>query len=159
MNTLHNLQNLSGFDSGTIILYQTEDGRTHLDVQLRDATVWLSQSQMASLFQTERSVITKHIGNIFKTEELTRSAVCAKFAHTADDGKTYQINFYNLDMILSVGYRINAKRGTQFRIWASTVLKDYLIKGYALNQRRLAENGAAELRGVLDLLAATLEQH
>jgi len=159
MDTLHNQQNLSGSDSGTIVLYQTEDGRTHLDVQLRDETVWLSQSQMSSLFQTDRSVITKHISNIFKTEELTRSAVCAKFAHTADDGKTYQINFYNLDMILSVGYRVNSKRGTQFRIWASTVLKGYLIKGYALNQRRLAENGVADLRGVLDLLATTLKQH
>jgi len=146
-------------DLGTVILYQAEDGRTHLDVQLRDETVWLTQAQMAMLFQTERSVVTKHIGNIFKTGELERSAVCAKFAQTAADGKIYQTNFYNLDVIIAVGYRVNTKRGTQFRIWATSVLKDYLVRGYALNQQRLAEAGVAELRGVLDVLAVTLEQH
>jgi len=144
---------------GAIVIYQSQDGRTHLDVQLRDETVWLTQAQMAMLFQTERSVVTKHIGNIFKTGELERSAVCAKFAQTAADGKIYQTNFYNLDVIIAVGYRVNTKRGTQFRIWATSVLKDYLVRGYALNQRRLAEKGMAELRGVLDLLAGTLEQY
>ncbi len=144
---------------GTIAIYQSQDGRTHLEVQLRDETVWLTQAQMGVLFQTERSVVTKHVGNIFKTGELDRSAVCAKFAQTAADGKIYQTNFYNLDVIIAVGYRVNSKRGTQFRIWATSVLKDYLVRGYALNQRRLAEQGVAELRGVLDLLAGTLEQH
>ena len=144
---------------GAIVLYQTDDGRTTLDVQLREETVWLTQAQMAYLFQTERSVVTKHINNVFKSGELDKAAVCAKFAQTAADGKTYQTNFYNLDAIISVGYRVNSKRGTQFRIWASSVLKEYLVKGYALNQRRLAERGVAELRGVLDLLAATLDQN
>ena len=144
---------------GNIVLFQAEDGRTTLDVQLKDETVWLSQAQMAALFQTERSVVTKHINNIFKSEELVREAVCAKFAHTAADHKTYQTNFYNLDVIIAVGYRINAKRGTQFRIWATSVLKEYLVRGAALNQRRLAEKGIEEVRGVLALLADTLEQH
>ncbi|WP_448873896.1 RhuM family protein [Desulfobulbus propionicus] len=130
-----------------------------MDVRLHEETVWLTQAQMAFLFQTERSVVTKHINNVFKSGELSRAAVCAKFAQTAADGKTYQTNFYNLDVIIAVGYRVNSKRGTQFRIWASSVLKEYLVKGYALSQRRLAEQGVAELRGVLDLLATTLEQH
>ncbi|MGD9950842.1 MAG: RhuM family protein, partial [Desulfobulbus sp.] len=146
-------------DHGAIVLYQTDDGKTRLDVRLREETVWLTQAQMAFLFQTERSVVTKHINNIFKSGELTRTAVCAKFAQTAADGKTYQTNFYNLDVIIAVGYRVNSKRGSQFRIWASSVLKEYLIKGYALNQRRLAEQGVAELQGVLDLLSTTLKQH
>ncbi|MDD2468062.1 MAG: virulence protein RhuM/Fic/DOC family protein [Desulfobulbus sp.] len=152
-------QQTSPSDHSAIVLYQADDGQIRLDVQLRNETVWLTQAQMAFLFQTERSVVTKHINNVFKSEELTRTAVCAKFAQTAADGKTYQTNFYNLDVIIAVGYRVNSKRGTQFRIWASSVLKEYLIKGYALNQRRLAEQGVAELRGVLDLLASTLEQH
>jgi prophage maintenance system killer protein len=144
---------------GTIVLYQAKDGQTTLEVQLRDETVWLTQAQMAFLFQTERSVITKHINNIFRSEELERKAVCAKFAHTAADKKTYQTNFYNLDVIIAVGYRVNTKRGTQFRIWATSVLKEYLVRGYAHNQRRLAEKGVDEVRGVLALLADTLEQH
>ncbi|MBI5590866.1 MAG: virulence protein RhuM/Fic/DOC family protein [Deltaproteobacteria bacterium] len=159
MDTLHNLQNLSGFDNGAIILYQTKDGQTKLDVKLQGETVWLSLTQMAVLFERDKSVISRHLNNVFREGELDREAVIAKNATTASDGKTYQVDYFNLDAIISVGYRVNSKRGTQFRIWASTVLKDYLIKGYALNQRRLAENGVAELRGVLDLLAATLEQH
>ncbi len=146
-------------DLGSIILYQAEEGRTALDVQLKDETVWLSQQQMAALFGTERSVITKHVNNIFKTEELARDAVCAKFAHTAADNKTYQIKYYNLDVIIAVGYRVNAKRGTQFRIWATGILKDYLVRGYAHNQHRLAEKGVEEVRQMLSLLTDALEQH
>jgi hypothetical protein len=108
-----------------IILYQSEGGKTEISVQLRNETVWLTQKLIASLFETERSVITKHINNIFHTQELERDSVCAKFAHTADDGKTYQTHYYNLDVIIAVGYRVNAKRGTQFRIWATGVLKDH----------------------------------
>ena len=100
-------QQISLFDHGAIVLYQTDDGKTRLDVQLREETVWLTQAQMAFLFQTERSVVTKHINNVFKSEELTREAVCAKFAQTAADGKNYQTNFYNLDVIIAVGYRVN----------------------------------------------------
>jgi prophage maintenance system killer protein len=140
-----------------VTIYQDDDGQTTLEVQLKDETVWLNQQQMASLFQTERSVITKHINNIFKSEELDKPAVCAKIAHTAADNKTYQTNFYNLDVIIAVGYRVNAKRGTQFRIWATSILKDHLVKGYTLNQRRLAEKGILEAQQVLSLLTNTLE--
>ncbi|MDA3897234.1 MAG: virulence protein RhuM/Fic/DOC family protein, partial [Desulfobacteraceae bacterium] len=103
--------------------------------------------------------VTKHIKFIFRSEELDKKAVCAKFAHTAGDGKTYQTNYYNLDVIIAVGYRVNAKRGTQFRIWATSILKDHLVSGYSLNQRRLAEKGVEEVRQVLSLLAGTLESH
>ncbi|WP_240193502.1 virulence protein RhuM/Fic/DOC family protein [Desulfobulbus alkaliphilus] len=114
---------------------------------------------MAQLFERDKSVISRHLRNIFREGELSRAAVVAKNATTAADGKTYQVDYFNLDAIISVGYRVNSKRGTQFRIWASSVLKDYLVKGYALNQRRLAEQGVAELRGVLDLLTTTMEHN
>ncbi len=126
---------------GEIIIYQSEDGHPSIDVHLKDETVWLTQKQISSLFETERSVVTKHINNVFRTGELARNAVCAKFAHTAGDGKVYQIIFYNLDMIIAVGYRVNAKRGTQFRIWATSVLKDHLVRGYSLEQRRIFRPG------------------
>lgn len=144
---------------GEIALFRSKDGQTTLEVRLRDETVWLTQKQIASLFETERSVITKHINNIFRSEELNSGSVCAKFAHTASDGKTYQTNYYNLDVIIAVGYRVNARRGTQFRIWATSVLTDHLVRGYTINQRRLAEKGTDELRQVLALLAGTLEGH
>lgn len=120
-----------------ILIYKTEDGKQAVEVKLDKETVWLTQNDLSLLFKTERSVITKHINNIFKTSELHKKSVCAKFAHTASDGKTYQTNFYNLDMIISVGYRVNSKRGTQFRIWATNVLRNYLVEGYALNEKRL----------------------
>lgn len=159
MDTLHNPQDLTGSDSGTVILYQTEDGQTSVEVRLEAETVWLTQQQMVELFHRDKRTISEHIRNIFKEGELIEEAVVRKFRTTASDGKNYLTTSYNLDIIISVGYRVKSQRGTQFRIWASTVLKDYLIKGYALNQRRLAENGVAELRGVLDLLATTLEKH
>ena len=144
---------------GEVILYQTEDGQTGIDVQLKDETVWLTLNQIAELFGRDKSVISRHLRNIFKSEELERSAVVAKNATTAADGKTYQVDYYNLDAILSVGYRVNSKRGTQFRIWATTVLKQHLVQGYTLHQKRLAEKGATEIRQVLDLLSETLESH
>ena len=107
---------------------------------------------MAELFDIERSVITKHIRNIFKQGELEEKSVCANFAHTATDGKTYQITCYNLDVIIAVGYRVNAKRGTQFRIWATRMLKEYLLNGYTINQKRLAETGVQELENALQFI-------
>ncbi|MEN6306499.1 MAG: RhuM family protein [Anaerohalosphaeraceae bacterium] len=104
-----------------IVIYRAEDGKTQIDVNLKNETVWITQKQMALLFGTERSVVTKHINNILKIRELQSKSVCAKFAHTAVDGKLYHTNFYNLDTIISVGYRVNSKRGTQFRIWATTL--------------------------------------
>jgi len=146
-------------DLGAIVIYQTEDGKSALDVRLKDETLWLTQKQIAALFETERSVVTKHIKNAFRTDELDEKSVCANFAHTAPDGKTYQVNHYNLDVIIAVGYRVNAKRGTQFRLWATNVLKEHLVRGYSFNQRRLAEKGMDEARQVLNLLAKTLEFH
>lgn len=144
-------------DRGEIILYQSEGGKTEIAVHLQNETVWLTQKQIAALFEAERSVITKHINNVFRSGELEKESVCAKFAHTGADGKTYQTNYYNLDVIIAVGYRVNAKRGTHFRIWATSVLKDHIVRGYALNQRRLAEKGAQEIRQVLELLSSTFE--
>ena len=144
---------------GKIILYQSEDGDTSVDVHLKDETVWLTLNQMAELLDRDKSVISRHLGNVFQTGELAREAVVAKNATTASDGKTYQVDYYNLDAIISVGYRVNSKRGTQFRIWATTILKDHLLRGYSLNQRRLAEKGVEEVRQVLSLLAGILESH
>jgi len=146
-------------EHGEIIIYETPDGKTSLEVQLEKETVWLTQKQLSELFGSERSVITKHINNIFKSLELEKNSVCAKFAHTASDGKTYHTNFYNLDVIIAVGYRVNAKRGTQFRIWATNVLRQHLIKGYTINERRLAEKGLSEMEQTIALLTKTLEKH
>lgn len=138
-----------------IQLFTTADGEISLDVSLDRETVWLTQAQIAELFERERSVITKHIGNIFQEGELERDAVCAKFAHTAEDGKTYETQHFNLDVIISVGYRVKSSRGVQFRQWASSVLKQHLIQGYTLNQKRLAERGIVFEQAVA-LLSRTL---
>ena len=138
-----------------IIIYQTPDGVTHLDVRLEDETIWLTQAQIAELFGTKRPAITKHLNNIYKLGELEENSVCSILEHTASDGKTYQTKFYNLDAILSVGYRVNSRNATQFRIWANKVLKEYLIKGYAINQR--AKTGQLEdLKRTVKLLANVL---
>jgi hypothetical protein len=117
-----------------IILYQS-DNAVQLEVLLENETVWLTQNQIAELFGTRRQAITKHLKNIFDSGELNESSVSSKMELTAKDGKNYLTNFYNLDAILSVGYRVNSKNATQFRIWANNVLKDYLLKGYAVNRR------------------------
>lgn len=124
---------------GEVLLYEAPDGQVRVDVRLEQETVWLTQEQLSQLFGRERSVITKHVRNVFREGELDPVSVCAKFAHTAADGKTYQVDHYNLDVIISVGYRVKSKHGTQFRIWATQVLRDHLVKGYSVNQRRLAE--------------------
>lgn len=123
------------------LLYQTEDGQTRLEVRLINETVWLSFNQMANLFQRDKSVIFKHIQNIFEEQELSKNAVVANFAITAADGKIYQVEHYNLDVIISVGYRVKSLRGTQFRIWATQRLRDYIVKGFALDDQRLKEGG------------------
>ena len=126
---------------GEIIIYQTDDGLSKIEVNLKNETVWLSIDQMAELFQRDRSVIGKHVRNIFKEGELVKDSVWAKFAYTAADGKVYDVDFYNLDVIISVGYRVKSIRGTQFRIWANSVLKEYIIKGLAMDDDRLKGNG------------------
>lgn len=126
-----------GAQGGEIVLYDAPDGSVQLSVKLERETIWLSQQQISLLFDTERSVIAKHLNKVFRSGELDRDSVCAKYAHTAADGKTYNVEFFNLDAIVSVGYRVNSKRGTQFRIWATRVLNDHLVKGYTVNERRL----------------------
>ncbi len=122
-----------------IVIYQTKDKKIHLEAKIQEETIWLSQSQLAKLFKIDRTVITKHLGNIFKTKELNKNSVCAFFAHTAPDNKTYQTQYYNLDVIISLGYRVNSKRATQFRIWATQILKQHIVEGYTINQKRLLE--------------------
>ena len=121
-------------NKGEIILYQL-DNEVRLEVRLEDETVWLSIEELSQLFGRDISVIGKHIRNVFKEGELLKESVWAKFAYTASDGKTYQVDYYNLDVIISVGYRVKSHRGTQFRQWANKVLKEYLLKGHAVNCR------------------------
>ncbi len=127
-----------------VIIYKTEDGETKIEVRMKNETVWLSQKQMAELFDKDRKTITEHIGNVFKEGELAENSVCRKFQHTAKDGKIYGVNFYNLDVIISVGYRVKSLRGTQFRIWATQKLKEYIVKGFVMDDERLAEGRVAK---------------
>lgn len=128
-------------DKGQIILYQTQDGESKIEVTLANETVWLTADQMAELFQRNKSTISRHIKNVFEEGELQHDSVVAFFATTASDGKKYQVAYYNLDMIISIGYRVKSYRGVQFRIWATQVLKEYLIKGFALNDDLLKNAG------------------
>ncbi len=128
-------------ENNKIILYSTEDGKTEIEVNLEGETVWLSQKQMSELFQKDRKTITEHIQNVFKEGELEEDSVCRKFQHTASDGKKYSVNFYNLDVIISVGYRVSSLRGTQFRIWATQKLREYIVKGFAMDDERLSNGG------------------
>ena len=119
------------------LLYTTPNGKVRVEIFLHNETVWLTQEKMAELFGVDRTVITKHLRNIFITGELQEDSVCAKIAHTATDGKSYQTKFYYLDAIISVGYRVNSTQATHFRIWATQVLKEYIIKGFAMDDERL----------------------
>ncbi len=132
-----------------LIIFESRSGQ--VEVRLQGDTVWLSQEQMTVLFGRERSVITKHIRNVFSESELEQEAVCANFAHTANDGKTYQVVHYNLDVIISVGYRVKSQQGTRFRQWATRVLREHLTQGYTLSQQRF-EHNAAELEAALTLV-------
>jgi prophage maintenance system killer protein len=136
-----------------VILFQAADGQVSLDVRLEADTVWLSQAQMAELFGRERSVITRHVGNVFREGELPEKSN-VHFLHIA--GADRPVGFYNLDVIISVGYRVKSPRGTQFRIWATQVLRQHLIQGYSLHQRRLQERGLGDLQQALALMARTL---
>jgi prophage maintenance system killer protein len=138
---------------GEILLYAAPDGQISLDVRLEADTVWLSQAQMAELFGRERSVITRHVGNVFREGELAEKSN-VHFLHIA--GADRPVGFYNLDVIISVGYRVKSPRGTQFRIWATQVLRQHLIQGYTLHQRRLQERGLGDLQQALALMARTL---
>jgi prophage maintenance system killer protein len=143
-------------DFGEIVLYDVEEGKAALDVRLQNETVWLTQAQMVELFQRDQSVISRHVNNVFKEGELPRKSNMQK-THIANSDKP--VALYNLDVIISVGYRVKSHRGIRFRIWATSVLKKYLVDGYLLNQRRIAERGTGELQQVIALLARTLESH
>jgi len=119
------------------LLYQTPNGKVKVEIFLRDENIWLTQAMMADLFDIDRSVITKHLKNIFESHELEENSVCANYAQTASDGKNYSTKFYNLDAIISVGYRVNSTQATHFRIWATQILKEYIIKGFAMDDERL----------------------
>ena len=140
-------------EENKIVIYQSEDGQTQIDVRLENETVWLTQAQMAELFQTDRTSILRHIGNIYRTEELEEEATCAKIAQVREEGSrivTRHIPYYNLDMIISVGYRVNSKRGVKFRQWANRILKQYLIKGFAINDR-IRQEQIGELRQLVQV--------
>jgi prophage maintenance system killer protein len=149
------------FDVSPIVIYTSEDNVISLDVKLENETVWLSQAQMSLLFDKDRTVISRHINNVFKEGELQKELVCAKIAHTEKLGRwkgrtqTAYTEYYNLDVIISVGYRVKSKRGTLFRIWANRVLKDYIVKGYAINNKIKIER-YNELKDVIRLLAHTV---
>jgi len=156
MATHTNQKQLIAPPKGEIILYQTADGRTSVDVKLENETVWLSSEQMALLFERDRTVIQRHIRNIYSEGELIRDTTCAKFAHMGRDGdQTYVTELFNLDVIISVGYRVKSKRGTQFRIWANSVLKEYLIQGYAV-RNGLVQQRYNDLKALVDVMGRTM---
>ena len=146
-------------ENNKIVIYQTEDGHTRIDVRMENETVWLTQAQMAELFQTDRTSIVRHINNIYKVDELDPSSTCAKIAQVQTEGRRQVrrvIPYFNLDMIISVGYRVNSKRGIKFRQWANRVIKDYLIKGYAINEQ-LRHEQLGELRQLVGMLGRTIQ--
>lgn len=141
-----------------IIFYQSSNGETSIDVKLKDETVWLTQGQMQLLFHQTKQNISLHINNIFKEGELTENTVVKDSLTTAKDGKKYKVKYYSLDVIISIGYRVKSKQGTQFRIWANSILKEYLLKGYAINEKRLKEQEKhlKELKSTVHLLSHVL---
>ncbi len=139
-------------EQNNLLIYKDKDGNIVVDAIFKDETLWLTQKSMAKVFTVDRTVITKHLKNIFKDEELIKEQVCAKIAHTAEDGKTYNTEFYNLDAIIAVGYRVNSKKATEFRIWATKVLKDYMIKGFALNDERFIRGNKYDAKYFDELL-------
>ena len=144
---------------GDIIIYQTEDGQTQVDVRMENDTVWLTQAQMAELFKSSRTNIVEHIQHIYDEDELDETSTCRKFRQVRQEGKrmvTREIPIYNLDMIISVGYRVNSKRGVKFRQWANKVLKQYLVKGYVVNDR-LRRDQLGELRQLVQVVGRTLQ--
>ncbi len=140
-----------------IVIYQSEDGQTQVDVRLENEMVWLTQQQIAELFNTKRPAITKHLKNIYASEELDETSTCSILEHVGNTGKqTYRTKYYNLDVIISVGYRVNSKNATRFRQWANKVLKQYLMKGYAVNERMHKEQ-IGELRQLVGMLGRTIQ--
>jgi len=142
------------FNKGEIIIYKPSKNKIELKVRFEDETVWLDAHQMAQIFGVKRPAVVKHINNIYKTGELNRKSTCSILEQVAADGKVRKINLYNLDMIISVGYRVNSQRATQFRVWATKILKEYLLQGYAVNEKRLfeAKNRFNQLQETINFL-------
>ena len=142
-----------------IEIYQNKDNKTEIEVQFDNETFWLSLNQIAELFGRDKSVISRHLKNIFAESELEKNQVVAFFATTASDAKIYQVEYFNLDAIISVGYRVNSKQGTRFRIWATERLKNYLVKGFAVNEKRVKEyqENLIELRKTIKLIQDSVE--
>lgn len=134
-----------------VVIYQAKSGAIELKGDFSHETVWATQAQIAEVFEIERSVVTKHIKNIFKDKELDEKTVCANFAHTAGDGKSYNVQFYNLDIILSLGYRTNSKRAIEFRQWATKTLRNYIVDGFVVDKKRIAKNYTQFLSVVDDI--------
>ena len=134
-----------------IVVYQNSSGAIEFRGDVKNETIWATQIQIADLFNVERSVITKHIRNILKDKELNENSVCANFAHTANDGKTYQVQYYNLDAIISIGYRVNSKTATQFRQWATKILREHITKGYTINRKQIIKNYDAFMKSVVSI--------
>ncbi|MES2598600.1 MAG: virulence RhuM family protein [Verrucomicrobiota bacterium] len=147
---------MTGPDS--FLIYTAPDGAVKVDVVVKDETVWLTQKALAELFGVDRTVITKHLKNIFATQELAQESVCANFAHTAADGKTYRTNYYNLDAIIAVGYRVNSFQATQFRIWATRTLREFIIKGFVLDDERLKQGKAVFGKDYFDELLERIRE-
>lgn len=141
-----------------VVIYQARNGAIELRGDISHETIWATQAQISELFNIERSVIAKHIRNIFNDRELGEKSVCAKFAHTAEDSKTYNVKFYNLDAIISIGYRVNSKTATEFRKWATKTLKDHITKGYTINRKQITKNYDAFMKSVGDI-QALLPEH
>lgn len=150
---------MDGYFMSEIVIYKAKDGHIELNVSLSEETVWLTQKQLSDLFDKNIRTISEHINNIFKEGELDEDSVIRNFRITAADGKTYDTKHYNLDVIISVGYRVHSKLGTEFRQWATLKLKEHLIKGYTLNKKRLAERGVKELQQSIELLQKTLTRN
>ena len=146
-----------GLFMSDIVIY--EDGNVELKATVENESIWLNQSQMTELFGKSKKTISEHINNVFKEGELDKVAVVRKFRTTATDGKSYDVMYYNLDVIISVGYRVKSKQGTQFRIWATSVLKDYLIKGYALDQKKLQQQKLKELDQTIQIIKQGLQNN
>ena len=139
-------------EQNNLLIYKDENGDIIVDAIYKDETLWLSQKSMAKVFEVDRTAITKHLKNVFINGELDKDSVCAKIAHTAEDGKTYRTEFYNLDAIISVGYRVNSKKATEFRIWATKILKEYITKGFALNDERFIRGNKYDAKYFDELL-------
>ena len=148
----------SKMDENKIVIYQTEDGQTQIDVRLENETVWVTQAQMVELFQTTKQNVSLHVGNVFKEGELEQEATVKEYLTVQNEGNrkvTRKVKYYNLDVIISVGYRVKSKRGTAFRIWARQIIKDYLVKGYAVNER-IRKEQIAELRQLVQVVGRAI---